>query len=94
VSRFLIPHARRIPDTTVEDMYQNWGVAVLAVTYRDLCTRCIKTGTQSILLGCPLLLHLWSYERLPVGRPSVDRSLYRALEEGHDPLDRLTMGSM
>jgi hypothetical protein len=49
---------------------------------------------QSILLGCPLMLHLCSYERLPVGRPSVDRSLYRALEEGHDPADRPTMGSM
>jgi hypothetical protein len=41
---------------------------------------CTKTGTQSILLRCPLLLHLWSYEQLPVGRPSVDRSSYcRAL---------------
>jgi hypothetical protein len=94
VSRFLIPHARRITDTTVEDVPQNWVVAVLVVTHWGLCTGCTKTGTQSILLGCPLLLHLWSYERLPVGRPSVDRSSYRALEEGHDPLDRPNMGSM
>jgi hypothetical protein len=63
VSRFPIPHARRIVDATVEEMLQiNWGAAVLAATYRGLCT---KTGTQSILLGCLLLLHLWSYERLP-----------------------------
>jgi hypothetical protein len=41
----------------------------LAATYRGLCTGCTKTGTQSILLGCPLLLHLWSYEHLPVGQP-------------------------
>jgi hypothetical protein len=94
VSRFLITRARRITDTTVEDVPQNLGVAVLAATHRGLCTRCSKMGTQSILLGCPFLLHLWSYERLPVGRSSVDRSSYRALEEGHDPLDRPTMGSM
>jgi hypothetical protein len=80
VSRFLIPHARRIVDTTVEEMPQmNWGTAVLVATYRGLCAGCTKTGTQSILLGCPLLLHLWSYERLPVGRPSADRSAYRVL---------------
>jgi hypothetical protein len=81
VPRFLIPHARRIAEATVEDMPQiNWGAAILAVTYRGMCTGCTKTGTQSILLGCPLMLHLRSYERLPVGRPSVDWSPYRALE--------------
>jgi hypothetical protein len=64
------PHARRITDATVEEMPQiNWDAAALAATYRGMCT---KTGTQSILLGCPLLLHLWSYERLRIGRPSVD----------------------
>jgi hypothetical protein len=66
----------------------------LAATYRGLCVGCTKTDTQSIILGCPLLLHLWSYERLPVRRSSVDRSPYRALEEGHDPTDMPTMGSM
>ena len=46
VSRFLIPHARRIADATVEEMPQiNWGAAVLAATYRGLCTGCTKTGT-------------------------------------------------
>jgi hypothetical protein len=44
----------------------------LAVTYRGLCTGCTKMGIQSILLRCPLLLHIWSYERLPVSQPSVD----------------------
>jgi hypothetical protein len=95
VSRFLTPHAWRIVDATVEEMPQiNKGVAVLAATYRGLCTWCTKTGTQSILLGCPLLPHLWSYERFPVVRPSVDRSSYQELEEGHDPTNRPTMGSM
>jgi hypothetical protein len=95
VSRFLIPHAWRIADATVEEMPQiNWGVEGLAATYRGLCAGCTKTGTQSILLGCPFLLHLWSYNRLPVGRPSVDRSPYQVLQEGHGPVDRPTMGSM
>jgi hypothetical protein len=59
VSRFRIPHTQRITDATVEEVPQiNWGVVVLVATYRVMCT---KTGTQSILLGCPLLLHLWSY---------------------------------
>jgi hypothetical protein len=35
VSRFLIPHAWRIADATVEEMPQiNWSAAVLAATYR------------------------------------------------------------
>jgi hypothetical protein len=89
-----LPHAED-RDATVEEMPQiNWGAAVLATTYRGLCAGCTKTGTQSILLGCPLLLHLWSYERLLVSRPLVNRSPYQALEEGHDPADRPTMGSM
>jgi hypothetical protein len=84
-----------ITDTTVEEMPQiNWGVAVLAVMYIGLCVRCTKTGAQSILLGCPLLLHMWSYEWLPVGWPSVYRSPYWTLGEGHDPANRPTMRSM
>jgi hypothetical protein len=46
VSKFLIPHARRIADATVEEMPQiNWGAVVLAATYRGLCAGCTKTGT-------------------------------------------------
>jgi hypothetical protein len=82
VSRFLITHVWRIADAIVEEMPQiNWGAAVLAATYRGLCAGCTKMGTQPILLGWPLLLHLWSCEWLPVGRRSIDRSPYRALEE-------------
>jgi hypothetical protein len=49
---------------------------------QGLCVGCTKMRTQSIFLGCPLLLHLWSYEWLPVSQPSIDRSSYPALEEG------------
>jgi hypothetical protein len=59
VSGFLNPHVWRIADATVEEMPQiNWSAVVFVATYRGMCVGCIKTGTQSILLGCPLLLHL------------------------------------
>jgi hypothetical protein len=46
VSRFLIPQARMITDTTVEEMPQiNWGAAVLAAMYIGLCVGCTKTST-------------------------------------------------
>jgi hypothetical protein len=46
VSRFLIPHARRIADNTVEEMAQiNWGAAIFVATYKGLCARCTKMGT-------------------------------------------------
>jgi hypothetical protein len=75
VSRFLIPHALRIADATVEEMPQiNWGAAILAATYRGLRVGCTKMGTYSILLGCPFLPHLWRYSGFPlVGHRSTDR---------------------
>jgi hypothetical protein len=43
VSRFLIPHARRITDATVEEIPQiNWGAKVLVAMYRGLCTKAAK----------------------------------------------------
>jgi hypothetical protein len=80
VSRFLIPHAWRIVESTVEMPQNNWVATVLAAAYRGLCTGCTKTGTQSILLGCPLLLHLWSYERLPVPAGSYCYTLVKCLK--------------
>lgn len=50
---------------------RSYGSAVLAATYRGLCTVCTKNSKKSALIGCPLLLQLWSYERLPIGRPNV-----------------------
>ena len=71
----------------------SWRAAVLAVTYRGMCMAVSKgSKTQGILLGCPLLLLLWSYERLQVGRPSVDRREYNRLPASHDDVDRPTMG--
>ena len=96
VSRYLIPHARAIADAPEDNVPQvSWGAAVLAVTYRGLCAGVSKgTSSERIFLSCPLLLQLWSYMRLPVGRPFVDRRPYEVLPPGHDPADRPTMGSL
>ena len=69
----LISIAREIADARCPgDITQrSWGSAVLAATYRGLCKGCILSSSRSGLVGCPLLLQLWSYERFPIGRPYV-----------------------
>jgi hypothetical protein len=97
VSKYLIPCARRIAEA--EDVDQvpqiSWGSAVLAGTYRGLCS-CVSKGAaeEGILLGCPLLVQLWSYEHLQVGRPTVDLSPFAAPPEGHDDVDLPIKGSL
>ena len=49
---------------------------------------------EGILLGCPLLLQMWCHERFSVGRPKVDLSEYDPPQEGHDPANLPTMGSL
>jgi hypothetical protein len=46
---------------------RSWGSAVLAHTFRALSTACYKVEGRPTLSGCPLLLQLWCYERLPIG---------------------------
>jgi hypothetical protein len=48
---------------------------------------------EVILLGCPLLLQMWIYERFDIGRPRADLSEYEPLDVGTDLAD-LTMGSL
>ena len=50
---------------------RSWGSAVLAATYRAMCNGCQLLSSSASILGCPLLLQLWSWERFPVGRPDV-----------------------
>jgi Plant mobile domain len=73
VDRVLMPYARDIADAPDNNVpIWSWGSAVLAATYRGLCDASVKTGgVDPILTGCPLLLQLWSYERIAVGRPRV-----------------------
>lgn len=46
----------------------NWGSAVLAYLYRAMCKAC-KIGVRGVA-GCVLLLQLWAYEHLHIGRPT------------------------
>ena len=68
-----IPIALEIANATSADMIiqRSWGSAVLAATYRGICSGCQRRAPKSGLLGCPLLLQLWSWERFPIGRPDV-----------------------
>jgi hypothetical protein len=96
VSWCMIPSAQRIADTPLEKMPQiSWGSAVLAATYRGLCSAVTRpTSRKAILLGCPLLLQMWIHERFDIGRPKTDLSEYEAVADGPDPADLPTMGSL
>ncbi|RDY14105.1 Serine/threonine-protein phosphatase 7 long form-like protein, partial [Mucuna pruriens] len=51
----------------------SWGSAVLAFLYRELCRACKKRATE--IAGPLILLQLWAWERLSIGRP--ERSGFR-----------------
>ena len=74
----LIPVARAIADAPLDEVLQfSWASAVLAATYRGLCTGVTKVSAEEpIFVGCPLLIQLWLYERFPVGRPEMDFEPY------------------
>ena len=54
----------------------------------------MKTHGNAILAGCPLLLQLWSYERLAVGRPLVSHEPYHGGMYGEEEDERPTMGTI
>ena len=67
VDRVLVPYAQKIAETAVEEMPQySWGSAVLVATYRGLCKTSVQNKHNAILTGCPILLQLWSYERIVI----------------------------
>ncbi|RLN13664.1 hypothetical protein C2845_PM09G10190 [Panicum miliaceum] len=92
----LIPLARAIADAPLDDVPQfRCGSAVLAATYRGLCTGVMKASAEEpIFVGCPLLLQLWSYERFPMGRPEMSFESYAEVSPNHDDVDRPMMGSL
>ena len=94
VDRILLSYAREIADAVEDVPPYSWGSAVLAATYRGLCDGCRKTHRDAILSGCPLLLQLWSYERLAVGRPIVSHKPYHEAMYGDEKDDRPTMGTL
>ncbi|XP_051214137.2 serine/threonine-protein phosphatase 7 long form homolog [Lolium perenne] len=97
ISARYIPIAQEIAEATeAEDITQrSWGSAVLAATYRGMCKGCQLTSHGSGIVGCPLLLQLWSWTRFPVGRPDIGArswppdELYDA-----DRIDMPTFGSI
>ena len=97
ISARFINMAREIAEAHhVEDIVpRSFGSAVLAATYRAMCSACTKNKRSASLLGCPLLLQLWSWERFPIGRPDVDALTpweYRLVEANLVALP--TIGSM
>ncbi|KAK1680143.1 hypothetical protein QYE76_040991 [Lolium multiflorum] len=96
ISRRFIPIALEIAEAqTADDIIQrSWGSAVLAATYRGLCNACTLVSPKSGLLGCPLLLQLWSWERFPIGRPDIDAERPFGANELDDPdhIDMPTFG--
>ena len=90
VDRILLPYAREIADAVEDVPPYSWGSAVIAATYHGLCDGYRKTQRDAILSGCPLLLQLWSYERLAVGWPFVSHEAMYGDEED----DRPTMGTL
>ncbi|WVZ86035.1 hypothetical protein U9M48_032879 [Paspalum notatum var. saurae] len=95
VDKILMPYAREIADADEDQVSTwSWGSAVLAATYRGLCDACIKDDDRARFQGCALLLQLWSYERLAVGRPIVDHRPYELQYYGDLEDDRPTMGTL
>jgi hypothetical protein len=92
VSWCMIPWAQRIADAPLEQMPQiSWGSAILAATYKGLCSLVTRpTIREAILLGCPLLLQMWIHERFDIGRPRTDLSEYEPMANGTDPADLLS----
>ncbi|KAE8809010.1 mutator protein [Hordeum vulgare] len=58
---------------TVFDNKFSWGSAALAYLYRQLDDACRRSTKDGGVGGCMLLLLIWSWERLPVGRPKTSK---------------------
>jgi hypothetical protein len=73
----------------------SWSSAVLAATYRGLCSAVTRPASrEAILLGCPLLLQMWIHERFDIGQPRTNLSEYEQAADSTDPADLPTMGSL
>lgn len=73
ISAGFIPIALEIATAVTPDDItpRSWGSALLAGMYRAMCISCCKSKRTSALLGCPLFLQLWSWERFAIGRPDI-----------------------
>ncbi|XP_024312946.1 LOW QUALITY PROTEIN: serine/threonine-protein phosphatase 7 long form homolog [Brachypodium distachyon] len=73
---------------TVWDANWSWGTAALAYLYRQLDDACRRIGPESGIGGSLLLLSIWSWERLPVGRLKVLN--FHPWDDHGNPLHRPT----
>jgi hypothetical protein len=87
ISAGFIPIALEIANAvTPNDITpRSWGSALLAKMYRAICISCRKSKPCSALLGCPLFLQLWSWERFAIGRPDIKVSESFHADEMEDP---------
>ena len=92
-----LPFAREIADATepAHIRQRSWGSAVLAATYRAMCNACMLHSDKSALLGCPLFLQLWSWERFSIGRPTISEEPFPLWEifDG-DNIDKPTIATV
>ena len=88
-----IPLAREIADATLPEHIRarSWGSAVLAATYRAMCNACVLQSEKSAILGCPLFLQLWSWERFSIGRPAISDEPFPLWGYDGDNIDKPTI---
>jgi hypothetical protein len=89
ISAGFIPIALEIANAVnLDDITpRSWGSALLACMYRAMCISCRKSKSRSVLLGCPLFLQLWSWERFAIRRPDIKVSEPFPADEMVDPND-------
>uniref|UniRef100_A0ACD5ZHA3 Uncharacterized protein n=1 Tax=Avena sativa TaxID=4498 RepID=A0ACD5ZHA3_AVESA len=63
----------------------SWGSAALAWLYHQLDDACLRSAADSGIGGCLLLLSVWSWERLSIGRPRL-LSFNPYIDNGNDYL--------
>ncbi|KAK1666710.1 hypothetical protein QYE76_054869 [Lolium multiflorum] len=97
ISARYIPIAQEIAEATEAEhiTQRSWGSAVLAATYRGMCKGCQLTSHGSGIVGCPLLLQLWSWARFPIGRSEISGGSWPP-DELYDAerIDMPTFGSL
>ncbi|KAK1630618.1 hypothetical protein QYE76_004933 [Lolium multiflorum] len=97
ISARYIPIAQEIAEATEAEhiTQRSWGSAVLAATYRGMCKGCQLTSHGSGIVGCPLLLQLWSWTRFPISRPEIGGGSWPPDElYDADRIDMPTFGSI
>nr|XP_051211485.1 protein MAIN-LIKE 1-like [Lolium perenne] len=97
ISARYIPIAQEIAEAPEAEhiTQRSWGSAVLAATYRGMCKGCQLILQGSGIVGCPLLLQLWSWARFPIDHPEISGGSWPTDElYDADRIDMPTFGSL